>query len=278
MKLSIGLGFYLVFELFCHTTMSAQDQNLIKRSLIAENNKHRAIQFGIMLPSSYDNNNTYPVLYYLHGLNGFYADWKAQNVAEFFTTHSLNSELPECILVFPDGGEGFWCDHYDQDPLLEKEIVEFLIPFVDENYSVDTTKRLIMGWSVGGFGAMNLFSQHPELFKAAISLDGPMTSWEEFIALQGVRPRIVNNSDYFYENASPNRSIVRNSNAIKEKQDTTIFLAAAFLVKYHQNLLSILEGQEIPYKYIELSCPHEFGCVFSEISDDLVFFLSKALK
>ncbi len=135
-----------------------------------------------------------------------------------------------------------------------------------------------MGWSAGGFGAMNFFSQHPELFKAIISLDGPMMSWEEFIAFQGERPRIVNNSDYYYENASPNRWIVRNSNAIKEKQDTTIFLVAAFMAKYHQNLLSIFEEQEIPFKYKELNCPHEFGCVFSEISEDLIVFLSKALK
>ncbi len=107
MKLSIGLGFYLVFVTFCHSAVSAQDQILIKRSLIVETTEHGEIQFGIMLPSSYDKDKTYPVVYYLHGLNGFYADWKAQNVAEFFATHSSNSELPECILVFPDGDEGF---------------------------------------------------------------------------------------------------------------------------------------------------------------------------
>lgn len=278
MKLSIGLVFYFVFNLFCSTVLFAQDQNLIERSIIAKTTEHSEIQFGIMLPPSYDNDKTYPVVYYLHGISEFYINWKAQTVADFFKTHSLNGDIPECIVVFPDGGEGFWCDHYDQDPLLEKEIIEFLIPFVDQNYAVDVTKRLIMGWSAGGAGAMNFFSKHPELFKAVISLDGAMTSWEEFVSFQGERPRIVNNSDYYYEYASPNRWIERNSDFIKEKQDTTVFLTASFFAEYHQNLLSILENQGIPFKYKELNCDHEFNCVFTAIKDDLLLFLLKALE
>jgi len=278
MKLAIGLVFCLVFELFFQTALFAQDQNLIKRSLIAETNEHPEIQFGVMLPPSYDSDKTYPVIYYLHGLNWTYADWKADNLAEFITSHSSNGDIPECILVFPDGKEGFWCDHYDGEPLLEKEIIEYLIPFIDLNYAVDETQRIIMGWSAGGFGAMYFFSKHPELFKAVISLDGPMTSWEEFVAFQGERPEIVNDSDYYYEYASPNRWIVRNSEIIKQKQDTVIFLTAGFLAEYHRNLLSILEEQEIFFKYKELNCPHQFGCVFSESSNDLLLFLLKTLE
>lgn len=278
MKATIGLVFYLVFELFCYSYLFAQDQNLIKTCLIPETDEHTAIQFGVALPPSYSSDKTYPIIYYLHGLNGYYAESKAQNVAEFFTTHSSNGDIPQSILVFPDGKQGFWCDHYDQDPLLEEEIIEILIPFIDQNYSVDVTKRLIMGWSAGGFGSMYFFSKYPKLFKAAVSLDGPLISWEGFVSFQGKRPQIVNNSDYYYEHASPNRWIVRNSDFIREKQDTTIFLAAALFSGSHQNFTSILKNQGIPFKYQELNCSHEFGCVFSEASNELLFFLSKTLN
>ena len=279
MKFSIGLISSLVFELFWSTTLLAQDQTLIRHCVIPETSEHDTIEFGLMLPPSYKNNDqSYPVIYYLHGLNGSYSDWKAQRVAEFFSRHSLDGDIPECILIFPDGEEGFWCDHYDGDPLLEKEIIEFLIPFITQNYSVDTTKRLIMGWSAGGFGAMYFFAKHPELFKAVISLDGPIISWEEFVSFQGEKPQIINNSEYYYKFASPNEWIVRNKNIVREKPDTSIFLAASFFKEYHQNFLSILKDQEIPFKYKELNCNHEFGCVFSQTSNDLLFFLSKTLE
>jgi len=278
MRLSIGFIFYLVIELFCHSNLFAQDQNLIKRSEIAETNEHPEIKFGVMLPRSYNSDKTYPVIYYLHGINWSYADWKADNLAEFITSHSLNGDIPECIMVFPDGKEGFWCDHYDGDPLLEKEVIEFLIPFIDQNYAVDVTQRLIMGWSSGGGGAMYFFSKYPKLFKAVISLDGPLISWDEFVTFQGERPKIIKNEDYYYEHLSSNRWIVRNKDMIKEKNDTTIFLAASFFAASHQNFLSILKEQGIPFKYKELNCNHEFGCVFSQTSNDILYFLSNTLQ
>ena len=277
MKLFICLVFYLIFELYCHSPLYAQDQNLISKCLISANDEHPEIQFGVMLPPSYITDKLYPAIYYLHGLNGSYTGWQEQNVADYFKTHSSNGDIPECILVFPDGKEGIWCNHFDNDPLLENEIFEFLIPFINKNYSVDTTKSLIMGWSGGGVGAMYFFARHPELFKAVISLDGAIISWEEFVSFQGEKPQIVNNSEYYYESASPNKWIVRNKNIIREKSDTSIFLVASLFKESHQNFLSILKDKEIPFKYNELNCNHDFGCVFSQTSNDLLFFLSKTL-
>lgn len=278
MKFSLGLISFVVIELFCATTLLAQDQTLIRHCFIPETSEHDTIKFGVMLPPSYESNSqSYPVVYYLHGLNGFYTDWKAQIVAEFYAGLSSDGEIPECILIFPDGEEGFWFDHYDRELLLEKDIVEFLIPHVDQNYPVDVSKRLIMGWSAGGAGAITIYSKNPELFKAAISLDGPIISWEEFLYFQGERPEIVNNSDYYYENASPFEWVVRNKNIIREEQDTAFFLAAALFAQSQQKFLSILQDQGIPFKYKELDCNHEFGCVFSEISSDLISYLSKTL-
>lgn len=278
MKLSFGLVFYLVFELFCHSNLFAQDHDLIMNGQIPETNEHNEIRFGILLPPSYNNEKIYPVIYYLHGLNGSYSGRQEQNTAEFFKTHSSNGDIPECIIVFPDGKEGFWCDHFDKNPLLEKEIFEFLIPFINQNYSVDTTKNLIMGWSSGGVGAMYFFAKHPELFKAVISLDGAIISWEEFVSFQGVKTQIIHNSEYYYEFASPNKWIVRNKNMVIEKSDTSIFLVASLFKESHQYFLSILKDQEIPFKYKELNCNHEFGCVFSQTSNDLLFFLSKTFE
>lgn len=278
MKYTCVLVFYLMVGLFwCPSSMS-QDLSLIMNHKIAATDAHGTIRFGLILPPSYgEKNKNYPVIFYLHGLNGDYMGWQAQKVAEFFKTHSMEGDIPECIMVFPDGKEGFWCDHNDGDPLLEREIIDFIIPYIDKQFASDASKRLIMGWSSGGLGAMYLFAKHPGLFMAAISLDGSILSWEEFVHFQGERSEIINNSTYFYEYCSPDKWVLRNEELITEKQDTTIFLAAAFFIKPHQNFLEILKDSRIPYYYRELGCSHEFGCVFSEISSDLISFLKKTL-
>jgi enterochelin esterase-like enzyme len=279
MKHSMGYISFLAFMLFRSSTILAQDHSVIKQCFIPETIEHDRIEYGVLLPPSYKNTGqSYPVIYHLHGLNGHFSDWKSQSVAEFYTELFSNGTLPECILVFPDGEEGFWCNHYDGDPLLDKELVEYLIPHVDSLYLVDTDNRLIMGWSAGGAGALTIFSKYPKLFKASISLDGSIMSWEEFQNFQGNKPDIVNNSDYYYQNASPYEWVVTNTSIITEKQDTAFFIAAAFLAKYHQNFLSILKEQQIPYIYTEVDCNHEFACVFSEIGDDLTSFLKMILE
>ena len=279
MKHSLGFITFLAFVLFGSSIILAQDHSVIKHCFIPETIEHDRIEYGVMLPPSYKNSGqSYPVIYHLHGLTGHYSDWKSQSVAEFYIGLFSNGTIPECILVFPDGEEGFWCNHYDGDPLLDKELVEYLIPHVDSHYSVDTDKRLIMGWSAGGAGAVTIFSKHPRLFKASISLDGSIMSWEEFQSFQGTQPDIVNNSDYYYQNASPNEWVVTNTSIIAEKQDTAFFLAAAFLAQSHQKFLSILKEQGIPFKYTESGCNHEFDCVFSEAREDLISFLKMILE
>lgn len=279
MKHSLGFISFLAFVLFRSSIILAQDNSLIKQHFISETIEQDRIEYGIMLPPSYKNNGqSYPVIYHLHGLTGHYSDWTSESVAEFYNGLFLNGTIPECILVFPDGEEGFWCNHYDGDPLLDKELVEYLIPFVDSHYSVDTDKRLIMGWSAGGAGALTIFSKYPGLFKASISLDGSIMSWEEFQSFQGTQPDIVNNSDYYYQNGSPNEWVVTNTSIITEKQDTAFFLAAAFLAQSHQKFLSILKEQGIPFKYTESGCNHEFDCVFSEAREDLISFLKMILE
>lgn len=232
-----------------------------------------------MLPAAYDEkDHVYPVIYFLHGLRGNYSGWQAQRIAEFFRSNAEKGEIPECIVVFPDGKEGFWCNHFDQDPMLEEEIISYLIPHVDQNYRTNREKRIILGWSAGGMGAMTLFSRNPGLFVAAASLDGSIVNWDDFLQFQGKRPEIIGNLEYYIDNCSPHKWMKENRSLITDRQDTVLFLAAGFFAPYLHDFLSILEKQEISFHYQELSCGHEFGCVFSEVEKDLLKFLSKRLQ
>lgn len=279
MKFFFNLITCTVLGLLISNSLISQEETIIRDLIIPATNEHDTIRFGLLVPPSFENEDKkYPVIYFLHGLKGHYKGWHSRQVAEFFKINSRDKIIRECIVVFPDGGEGFWCNHYDGDPLLEDEIIKYLIPYIDKNYSTESDKRLIMGWSAGGMGAMILFSKHPALFRAALSLDGSIVSWEDFLNFQGNRPEIANSSAYYYDHCSPNEWMSRNRDMISEKPDTAIFLTAAFLAPYHKEFLSILKNDGIPFFYREIACNHEFDCVFSETSDDLLIFLSKSLK
>jgi len=278
MKHFATLVFCLLSAMMHMNFICAQESDLLKECTIPATDNHGTIKFGIVVPPSYENSpGSYPVIYYMHGLNGYYAGPRAEWLASFFHTQFTEGRLPECILVFPDGGEGFWCDHYDGDPMLETEIVNYLIPHMDKNYRTIPSKRLTMGYSAGGMGAVSFYVKHPELFAAAISLDGSIVTWEEFLYFQGNRPEIFENADYYYE-YSPFKWVELNRKALTQNPDTSIFLSAGFLVDPNKEFLSLLEAEEIPARFVEFGYDHEFGYVFSESQEELLKFLAKKLK
>lgn len=254
----------------------AQEPGQIQEIEIPETAEHGTIHFGIVLPPSYGNSTgAYPVIFYLHGLNRYYLGPRAQWIASFFTGQFNEGNLPECITIFLDGEEGYWCDHYDGDPLIETELINFLIPFLDKHYRTNTSKRLIMGYSMGGNGAVFFYSKYPELFAASASLDGGIVSYEDYLYRTGGRPEIISDEAYFLEYGSPYGWVKRNNKALREKPDTSILLTAGFIIDANKEFLSLLEDEEIPVKFVGFGYDHEFGYVFSESKDELLQFIAK---
>jgi len=208
-------------------SISAQESELLKPWVIPETDEHGPILFGILLPPSYeDHSQAFPVIYYMHGMNQYYLAPRAQWIASFFIEQFTEEQFPECIMVFIDGGEGWWMDHYDGDPMLETEIVNYLIPHVDQNFRTLPSKRLTMGYSMGGNGAVFFYTKHPELFSAAISLDGGIVTYDDYLYRTGGRADIISDEDYFFEYGSPYGWVKRNREALINKADTSILLTA----------------------------------------------------
>ncbi len=278
MKCRSKLFSYLALGLVFTASLCAQDSHLIKQSVIPSTDEHGTIKFGVMVPPSYESDSrSYPMICYMHGMNRDYAGPRAQWIASFFDKQFKEAQLSEFIMVFIDGGEGYWMDHYDGAPLLETEIVNYLIPELDKNYRTNPLKRLTMGYSLGGNGAMYFYTKHPELFAGAISLDGAIMRYEDYLSRTGGRPDIISDSDYFYEYGSPYEWVKRNHKALIEKPDTSILLTAGFVIDANKEFLSVLEDSQIPAKFIEFGNDHEFGYVFSESQEELLKFITQKL-
>src|SRR5438128_5176122 len=138
-----------------------------------------------------------PVAYSLHGLTGNEADWVSLASIDVVTDSLIASGTPEMMLVMPDGDDG-WYTNWEETPqpygtclvdtLLnraapalcvaqaryEDYIARDLVRHVDSTYRTlaDRRHRGIAGLSMGGYGAVTIALEDPDVFSAGASHSG----------------------------------------------------------------------------------------------------------
>ena len=125
------------------------------------------VGYVVWTPPHYDAARKYPVVYFLHGSGGT----ESADAAGFSGWVSKGIEkglLPPVLVVFPNGGMSGYRG------AVEKMIVSELIPLIDRTYPTlaQAQSRAVVGFSMGGAGAVRLSVLHPELFAAAASMGG----------------------------------------------------------------------------------------------------------
>ena len=139
-------------------------------------------------PGYEDGAKRYPVLYWLHGVNGNewnYLGWfttaheptgrPKRSIGESDNVISLQEKkkVPPMIVVFVNGGRG--SGYRDRgDVKSETTIVRELIPFIDKNYRTIASRegRAIEGFSMGGSGSLSLYAKYPDLFCSVVGYAG----------------------------------------------------------------------------------------------------------
>ena len=127
--------------------------------------------FNVVLPAGYDETKKYPVLYLLHGYGGGPDEWNAARVV--CGNLQAAGEMPPCIIVQPDewtsqnskDGAGFpdWISAF---AAFGDDLVQDLMPYIEENYAVATGKEntAVLGLSMGGWQALSIAFHNPGLF------------------------------------------------------------------------------------------------------------------
>lgn len=126
----------------------------------------------VITPDAYTSNQqTYPVLYLLHGHSDTYAGWaaKAESVPDLVDQHQM-------IVVCPDGGYDSWYldSPVNPDSQYETHVANEVVSYVDAHYRTlpDRSGRAITGLSMGGHGGLFLGIRHQDTFGAAGSMSG----------------------------------------------------------------------------------------------------------
>ncbi len=183
-----GLLFYSPDVGIYDSAAGTRHGTLIAESMLSPALHGQRRSFLVYLPPSYGDAATperrYPTLYLLHGSPGSEYDWvRGGKAVQSADTLIGQGEIPALIMIFPDGngrsGEtSEWGNSFDQKQLMENFVALDLVHFIDQKYRTIPTHRYraIGGFSMGGFGAMNIAVYHPAIFGSVISLAGYYTA------------------------------------------------------------------------------------------------------
>ncbi len=136
---------------------------------------------AVYLPPNYDSSNkSFPVVYYLPGftspinefLFGEYNGFELPKEVDSLIEHQLINEM---IIVLVDGNTFLGGSFYVNSPIngnWEEYIVYDIVQYIDKNYKTipSLNSRAIAGNSMGGFGALHIAMNNPDIFGMVYSL------------------------------------------------------------------------------------------------------------
>jgi S-formylglutathione hydrolase FrmB len=159
----------LAFALPAHA-QSRIDCNAMNSRIL----KH-PVHYCVYLPASYDASaakhapQKYPVLYFLHGLGD--NEQTLFNSGGWTLLDELRRQhkLGEFLIVAPEGGRTFYINSADGRVRYGDFFLQEFIPLIEGKYRISRERgsRAISGISMGGYGALRLAFDHPEMFSAA---------------------------------------------------------------------------------------------------------------
>jgi enterochelin esterase-like enzyme len=130
----------------------------------------------IYTPPGYSKKKKYPVFYLLHGIGGDEKEWlRGGNPQVILDNLYAQSKIEPMIVVMPNGramkndraeGNIMAADKVQAFATFEKDLLNDLIPFVEEKYSVYTDRehRAIAGLSMGGGQSLNFGLGNLDMF------------------------------------------------------------------------------------------------------------------
>ncbi|GAC1322696.1 MAG: hypothetical protein NVSMB13_01520 [Mycobacteriales bacterium] len=117
-----------------------------------------------------------PVVYFLHGVPGGDRDVEQSMLVPYLEQAFAEGQRP-FVVVAPDGNstgaeDSEWADSPAGGVRVESFVTGALIDAVEGTARRDPAHRAISGFSMGGYGAMNLAMRHHDLYGSVASLAG----------------------------------------------------------------------------------------------------------
>ncbi|MFM9964397.1 MAG: alpha/beta hydrolase-fold protein [Planctomycetaceae bacterium] len=168
------------FAVVCGRCNAADDgkRGFIEKVLKDDAGEHKYVVF---LPQNYSPIKSSPVMLFLHGAGERGTDGRAHlNVGLGALVKARESNFP-AIVVFPQCEntrgrvlQGWQAGTADADRALK------ILEQVEQDYRIDPKRRILTGWSMGGFGAWSIAAADPSRWSALVPMaGGAQTEWAE---------------------------------------------------------------------------------------------------
>jgi S-formylglutathione hydrolase FrmB len=131
--------------------------------------------FSVFLPPSFsgETQRTYPVIYFLHGLNNDQTSWTVERYGSLQKTVEemiLSKKIPEIVMIHPRGDNSFYCNFLDGSRRYEDLVAQEIIGYAEAHYRAKKGRayRAIAGTSMGGYGALKIAMKYPDRYGAVV--------------------------------------------------------------------------------------------------------------
>jgi S-formylglutathione hydrolase FrmB len=129
----------------------------IKTGTFRSTARHRDVGWSLALPPSRSSASDLPVVLVLHGRGGDHTTGFAQLGLHRFLAAHIQADGAPFALAAADGGDGYWHPRANGDDPLLMLTTEF-VPML-ANFGLRTASVGVLGWSMGGYGALLLARQ-----------------------------------------------------------------------------------------------------------------------
>ncbi|MDD2300036.1 MAG: alpha/beta hydrolase family protein [Fermentimonas sp.] len=165
------MKYFLIFLLAFFSYASSTYSATVDTVNVFSAGMNKNIKTVVVKPDTYNEKQSFPVLYLLHGYSDRYDGWvtKVPSIIELSDSHDI-------IVVCPDGGfnSWYWDSPVDAAYQYETFVAKELIKWADNNlYTIPSREgRAITGLSMGGHGGLYLAFRNQDVFGACGSMSG----------------------------------------------------------------------------------------------------------
>lgn len=200
-------------------------------------------------------------LFILHGYTGDAGNWVPEFMAQKYNF----------AIVMISGENSFYLDGLSTGHKYETFLAEEVVTYVRKTFNLAQKPEdtFIMGFSMGGFGALHTALKHPDVF-------GKLAALSSALIVHGVahmKPGTDNgvaNYDYYHEcfgdletveDRDVNPEVVVKQLLKENKKLPEIFMACGtedFLLEPNRVFHKFLEDNKVPHQYFESKGQHDF--------------------
>lgn len=214
------------------------------------------VSYQAYFPPGYDTDleRRYPVVYWLHGLNG--DQWRGVPFTAQLDLAIKAGLAPAMIVILANGmRDRFYCDSPDGTFPVETVIVRDLVSAVDQAHRTLPRRegRAIEGASMGGFGALYLGFKYPETFGVISSVMAGIHDEDSMAEMYpGAFQAVYGGSKDYFRRNSPWTLVERSADTLRHRTHLRLWIGGADLDwrqerngRFHQ----VLERLNLAHEY-----------------------------